>query len=126
MPIRPSERARYPKDWKAITARIRERDGNKCQQCSVPNGLKVGRRIEDESRWIPWSRIEEDPARVMYRGPIKIVLTVAHLDHQPENNADDNLAALCQRCHLRYDQQHHQKNAAATRRSRKAAGELFP
>jgi 5-methylcytosine-specific restriction endonuclease McrA len=33
-----------------------------------------------------------------------VVLTVAHLDHQPENCADpENMKALCQRCHNRYD-----------------------
>jgi len=29
-------------------------------------------------------------------------LTVHHLDNDPKNDADWNLAALCQRCHLRY------------------------
>ena len=33
----------------------------------------------------------------------KVVLTVAHLDHIPENCGDDNLLAMCQRCHNRYD-----------------------
>ena len=32
-----------------------------------------------------------------------IVLTVAHLDHTPENCDDENLRAMCQRCHLAYD-----------------------
>ena len=31
----------------------------------------------------------------------------------------------CQRCHLRYDHDLHQRNARETRRSRKAAGDLF-
>jgi len=34
---------------------------------------------------------------------IKIVLTVAHLDHNILNNVYNNLASLCQRCHNRYD-----------------------
>jgi glyoxylase-like metal-dependent hydrolase (beta-lactamase superfamily II) len=54
-----------------------------------------------------------------------IVLTIAHLDHTPENCADDNLKALCQRCHLAYDHDHHQQNAAQTRRKGKAIRELF-
>lgn len=54
------------------------------------------------------------------------MLTVAHLgDPSPENCADDNLKAMCQRCHLRYDHDLHQRNAAATRRARKQNGELF-
>ena len=38
---------------------------------------------------------------------------------------DENLRALCQRCHLRYDAKHHAKNAARTRRTLKRNGELF-
>lgn len=41
-----------------------------------------------------------------YHGFTKIVLTVAHLDHQPENCDDDNLKAMCQKCHNNYDRQH--------------------
>ena len=78
-PIRASERSRYPKDWPAISKRIRDRDGNACLWCHAANGQPH----------------PETGATV--------VLTVAHLDHTPENCADDNLAALCQRCHNRYD-----------------------
>jgi len=31
MPIRPENRARYPKNWPEIVARIRERSGNRCE-----------------------------------------------------------------------------------------------
>lgn len=48
-----------------------------------------------------------------------------HFDDMPENCADDNLRALCQRCHLAYDAKHHATNARATIRSRKAIGDLF-
>ena len=57
---------------------------------------------------------------------IKIVLTIAHLDHTPENCADENLQALCQRCHLRLDAEHHAQTARNTRRKGKAIGDLFP
>lgn len=33
----------------------------------------------------------------------KIILTVAHLARDRTNNTPDNLAALCQRCHLNHD-----------------------
>ena len=48
---------------------------------------------------------------------VKVVLTVAHLDHDECNHAVqlDRLKALCQLCHLRYD-------AAEKARRRKAAG----
>jgi len=32
-----------------------------------------------------------------------VVLTVAHLDHDQGNNADDILTCMCQRCHFNYD-----------------------
>lgn len=46
---------------------------------------------------------------------IKIVLTVAHLDHNPQNCNPENLRALCQKCHLTYDIEHHKE----TRRNSK-------
>ena len=56
---------------------------------------------------------------------IMIVLTIAHLDHQPENCADDNLRAWCQRHHLGYDREHHQRNAHATRRAKANTVDMF-
>lgn len=34
------------------------------------------------------------------------ILTIAHLNHTPEDCSDDNLRALCQKCHNQYDAQH--------------------
>lgn len=84
MPIRPENRHRYPKDWQAISRRIRfDRASGKCEWCGAVHG-------------------QPHPKT----GSV-VVLTVAHLDHMPENNDDANLAALCQRCHLNYDRPHH-------------------
>lgn len=55
----------------------------------------------------------------------RIVLTIAHLDHAPENNDPTNLRALCQRCHLAWDKEHHQQTAYRTRRAGLALGDLF-
>jgi hypothetical protein len=49
---------------------------------------------------------------------IRVVLTLAHLDHNPENNSDDNLRLLCCWCHLNYDKLHHKE----TRATRKDSG----
>jgi len=55
----------------------------------------------------------------------KVVLTVAHLDHNEANCDPANLRALCQRCHLRHDLQQHMANAALTRRRKRIeAGQL--
>lgn len=40
----------------------------------------------------------------------KVVLTVAHLDHDINNNSFFNLKAMCNRCHLTYDAKHHAEN----------------
>lgn len=46
---------------------------------------------------------------------VRIVLTVAHLNHDPSDMREENLAALCQWCHLHHDRGHH----AETRATRK-------
>ena len=80
MPIHPDQKALYPPDWPEISARVRfERAGNRCEWCGAANY---------------WFHPETGSA---------VVLAVAHLDHDPGNNDDDNLAALCQACHNRHD-----------------------
>lgn len=44
----------------------------------------------------------------------------AHLDHNPANNGDENIAILCARCHLIHDAPHHRH----TQQVRRAAGTL--
>ena len=102
MPIRASQLRRYPFNWKAISFRIRfDRAAGRCE-CAGECDLHRGRRCT-----------EVHGQQASYaRG--KIVLTVAHLNHQPEDCRDENLRAMCQRCHLRYDREHH----ALTRRAR--------
>jgi 5-methylcytosine-specific restriction endonuclease McrA len=101
MPIRAENRALYPVDWKAISLRIRERAGQVCEWCPAENG---------KPHPITGSTV---------------VLTVAHLDHDPRNCADDNLKALCQRCHNRYDAPVRRAGIKARARSAMAAGDLL-
>ncbi len=39
----------------------------------------------------------------------RVVLAAAHRDHDTSNNADANLAAFCQRCHMIHDRPEHQR-----------------
>lgn len=95
MPIRPENRARYPKDWKALSARIRfVRAVGRCE-CKGECGLDHSRHICGRCPAIH-GKLHPDTGS-------KVVLTVAHLDHIPENCGGDNLKAMCQRCHNRYD-----------------------
>lgn len=139
MPIKPENRARYPKNWKEIRARILVRANNCCEQCRVANGDMIVRGIGNDAG--TFQRFEgdgevyaADDGRLLGRCKAseycgnkwtRVVLTIAHLDHVPEHCDDDNLKALCQRCHLAYDAEHHAKNAAVTRRARKAIADLF-
>lgn len=116
-PIRASERAKYPADWRAISARIKARSGGRCEcagECGLHRTTPGPRRCVER---------HGEPAR-WAKG--RVVLTVAHLNHDPADCRDDNLKAMCQRCHLRYDVPHHQQNAARTRRAKKQNGELWP
>lgn len=102
MPIRAENRRRYPKEWPLISLTIRALAGFKCEWCSAENG-----------------KPHPDTGST-------VVLTVAHLDHTPENCAQrSNLAALCQRCHLNYDRFIHVQHAAQTRRAQMRTPDLF-
>lgn len=87
MPIHPTNKNRYPPHWGRLSLAIRRTRARwRCEWCGARN---------DEPHPITGS---------------KVVLTVAHLDGTPENCHPDNLAALCQRCHLNYDRGRHIAN----------------
>lgn len=120
MPIRPENRDRYPTDWPAISTRIKERAGWRCE-CRGECGWSLcGTWADNGHRTV---------CRARHRQPhpitgSNVVLTTAHLDHTPENCDPDNLRAMCQGCHLHYDRDHHAETARATRdAARQAAGQ---
>lgn len=119
MPIKKENRALYPHDWKAIRAEVLERAGHICEFCRVPN-YAIGYR-DSCSHFIEVNNSHQSDLDAEENGwkVIKIVLTIAHIDHNPQNNgvpgSRPNLAALCQKCHLNYDVTHHVKNARKTR-----------
>ena len=43
----------------------------------------------------------------------------SHLDHDEQNNHPDNLAALCQKCHLAHDRDDNQRRAQASRSAKR-------
>jgi hypothetical protein len=124
----PHDPAKYPKDWPAISKRIKERDGYRCKFCRVhqyaviesktrryiggnlylddlgyANCYKDAREICDHENGEP----ERDGRYIV------VVLTCAHLhDPDPMNCQDRNLAALCQKCHLRWDANQRARTAA--------------
>lgn len=54
-----------------------------------------------------------------------VVLTIAHMDHDRDNNEFDNLKALCQRCHLTHDINQHHFNRKYGRETKRLNGKLF-
>lgn len=137
MPIRPENKARYPKDWPQIRAMILERAEHKCEKCKAPNRTRIARGSGDDEGTYMLDTADVYCAETgehigqthMSNYEVlrmtDVVLTIAHLDHVPENCSPENLRAWCQRCHLRYDAAHHAATAYKTRRSGRAMADLF-
>lgn len=123
----------YPDNWKEISLSIRrDRAENKCEWCGLPNGVEGARDMAGKfhsRQSLGWMR-PDDWDLLFGAGEqphyITIVLTVAHLgvprpDGTPGSKHDkadcrpENLAALCQRCHLNFDRPDHLARAATTR-----------
>lgn len=127
----PCDYSKYPANWKTdIRPAILKRANNCCEECGVPN-YAIGARDLNGN----WHNSKEiccmnSDVGYGYFGTygvrdIKIVLTIAHLDHNVSNNDHSNLKALCQRCHLRLDIDLHKTNARETIRKKKGLQSLF-
>jgi len=116
----PVDYRNYPPNWfTEIRPRILVRADNCCETCGVENKaklfsvpLKVKNTDGRYSKRSLWIESETDKNRLVANfslaGKIKVVtvvLTIAHLDHDPKNHKvkDDRLKALCQQCHKVYD-----------------------
>jgi hypothetical protein len=125
----------YPANWKKeIRPAVLTRAEHKCERCGLRN-YSVGHRERDGRFVGVHGNITLDPAGEGLLYPsleplthkearkiadglnlieqevhyMVIVLTIAHLDHNPAHNDMQNLGALCQRCHLNYDRLDNQK-----------------
>ena len=141
MPIKPENRTLYPggsptsPEWKAIRDRILDREDNACKWCKAPNYQWIWRSRDRKSYMLAEGAVFDSETGETFgvvRGSeypgdamVQVILTIAHLDQDPQNNDDENLAALCQRCHNRHDAPHRAKNAAKTRHAKKSDGDLF-
>lgn len=142
MPIRPENRNRYPADWPEISARVRADAHDLCEWCGVVNKSWIRRGTARDGRALyryagqsahddgfdaedgmPVPDTSEDTCD--WGRTVQVVLTVAHLDHQPENCARENLKALCQRCHNRHDAPARRQGTWKRRRAAAAMGDLF-
>ena len=124
----------YPANWREISLRIRARERGRCKFCGVPNNayrnVRTGEyklRLESCGKWV-----------LAGEKVTRIVLTVAHLGveradglpgdkHDKMDVRDENLAALCQRCHLAFDREDHVRHRKENREARRLAREpVFP
>lgn len=84
-----------------------------------PNWTKRKRKEAKRAKGhCDFCRVEKDTMRPGQKGkPAKVMLAVAHLNHDPEN-ARALLAVLCQRCHTLWDAEHHARNRRNNQRKR--------
>lgn len=138
MPIKKELRRFYAKTWRTVTRpRILARAEGCCERCGKPNHARVATASGKDCYghyWMVWAKVEDfedlatDPVFLNQTGEpsgmirtdapfrrIRVVLTVAHLNHVAGDDRDENLAALCQWCHLIHDRDHHKQ----TRETRK-------
>jgi hypothetical protein len=111
----PVDMNRYPKNWKEISLRIRQRAGWKCEcngECGTNHEGGRCNAVHGQANPITNSTV---------------ILTVAHLGidlpdgtkgnkHNKMDVRDENLKGMCQYCHLNFDRDEHLENARATRR----------
>ena len=120
----PIDYKKYPPNWKTeIVPAVLNRAGNCCEFCGLPNGtwiksvevLIYDRAIRDYALRRIWLS-KGDFIRLARYYPnstikdVRVILTVAHLDHNPESDNFDRLRALCQYCHLLYDSREKRRN----------------
>lgn len=118
MPIRPENKGLYPANWKEVVAAIRERSLDRCEACGVINLHYIERNrtnlmwryvdaprvcfsIETYARHYVVSEVKEG-----WKPPIRVILTVAHLNHDPTDNRPENLRHWCQLHHNQHDAAH--------------------
>jgi hypothetical protein len=76
----PIDRSRYPHDWEFIAFCVKARADWVCEVCRK-QCRRPGEKFDTHKR----------------------TLTVAHINHTPEDCDENNLVAACAPCHLNYD-----------------------
>lgn len=107
----PIDYKKYPPNWKSeIRPRIMARANNTCEfeGCTFKHGQVVysGKTRKNRIQWYhTFDEAKLNHGILAFEQPIKVVLTIAHLDHDETNwnVTDDRLMAMCQLHHCRYD-----------------------
>ena len=124
MPIKPENKGLYPKEWPQIRARILERAHHRCEECGVPNYAiltRPERRVVSDREARAAGILHPERSGFSDRSLLhrlhwtRVILTIAHLDHDPQHNDEANLRALCQLHHNKMDREHRAATRAHTR-----------
>lgn len=137
----PMQRKLYPPNWPEISWSVRERAGWRCETpgCAAEDRSIILRSVVDPFRFLVlrWDGVYCAPDSGMVRmsempeefalaeKDVRIILTVHHKGvtradgtpgdpHDKMDCREENLAALCQRCHLIADMPLHQENRLRT------------
>lgn len=145
----PIDYKNYPPNWKTeIRPRILARAGNCCERCKVPNYKVILRGLwevkgeiipvyQDDDTGKIYSAIDGTHLGDDYVGEVwqfgakqtitRVILTIAHVgqDKSPMNAKEEDLLALCQRCHLLEDKEHHATKRRETINRKKKQIDLF-
>lgn len=129
--------AGYPANWQEIRTLVRARSGGRCEcigECGLHDGTPSPEcRLGDAHERCGWPRNCECWCHAGFQAPDatrceerdgapaiwakgKVVLTTAHLCHEPSCDDLEHLRHMCNRCHLRYDRQLHARHARERRR----------
>ena len=150
MPIARANRFLYPIDWLQLSVAIRfGRAKGRCEWCARPHGKTV-EHLGDGRWWDEESDVwRDDSGRRVRRLPrpenlepvhpslpgfeplrptsiTRVYLATAHLNHDPSDSTPRNLAALCQRCHMRHDAREHRYRRWLNFFTGRALADLFP
>jgi hypothetical protein len=143
--------AGYPANWQEIRTAVRARSGGRCEcigECGLHDGTPspecwafAASSPHERCSWPRtcecWchgekpadaTRCEERDGQPAIWARGRVVLTTAHLCHDPGCDRLEHLRQMCNRCHLRYDRGLHQRHARERRRRERATAgalELF-
>lgn len=125
----PIDYKKYPANWKTeIRPTILHRADNKCEFCKVPNyavifrGFLNNKEVYQNDNGDIFNAFDSvlvsngDYEFILplsgnpNQKAIKVVLTIAHLNNDVNDNNFTNLRALCQRCHNRLDAKYRAAN----------------
>ncbi len=98
----PINYANYNPEWPYLRELISHRELNRCKICRAPHRVMIWR--VRGGGWRPYHR--RNPPGDAVRA-ILCICSVAHLDWDRTNDQHQNLALLCQRCHLNHDRPQH-------------------